>query len=120
MVVVTTKLTVMKKPCQGRFVRVYFVHDEEHVLDQLLWRRGRPVQWYLSVLPAVLQDAEVQVRAEGPDAITVARWEQNAGCQCGCSPGFLLDSPAPCEVYVRMESHIERVPRSPDQQPTTL
>lgn len=60
--------------------RVYVFVKGESVLDNLLNRYKRPGTRYKSV-----------VLAQHPELEGRIRWSQNAGCSCGCSPGFVID-----------------------------
>jgi hypothetical protein len=73
--------------------RVY-VWPSETVLEQLLNRRARPVSEYRkNILPEVLKYLNLP-------ADTKVRWSQNAGCQCGCSPGFILNTTSRTDLHV--------------------
>jgi hypothetical protein len=57
--------------------RVYFDHSGENILENLAFRRNRPVDLYKM----------------GLDRTTKFRWSIHAGCtMCPCSPGFLCDA----------------------------
>lgn len=61
--------------------RVYLWPEGEGVLDNFVNRWSRPTTLYRKVAKAVLADLGI----EGS-----LRWDQRAGCSCGCSPGFVL------------------------------
>jgi len=61
--------------------RVY-VWPSESMMDNLMERRDRP---YKDWKPFVLKALEMfGVRADS------VGWSQKAGCNCGCSPGFVV------------------------------
>ena len=63
--------------------RMYVSVADETIMDNLANRKRRPYNVYKTLihssdLASVLDLSEM-------------RWSQNAGCACGCSPGFILD-----------------------------
>jgi hypothetical protein len=63
--------------------RVYVWVRNETLLDQLENRRGRPhTEWR----PLVREQLRKVYGYTGR-----LSWSQNAGCSCGCSPGFVLE-----------------------------
>ena len=62
--------------------RLYIDTKDETILENLANRRSRPTQVYKSVLPQIFQALGVPVKP--------VRWSQYAGCNCPCSPGFIL------------------------------
>jgi len=62
---------------------VFFFPEGESVLAQLTTRWQRPEETYRDLLPEVFKRV-------GLPSDTKATWSQQAGCACGCSPGFLL------------------------------
>lgn len=78
--------------------RVYYSHTDETVWDNLANRRCRPVTIYRKHLPEVLKFL-------GLPADTKYRWSQYAGCSCGCSPAFILQTGSynRDDIYVRIE-----------------
>jgi hypothetical protein len=64
---------------------LYFVVNEEKLIENLEHRRNRPVQAWKRLIPEVLTKL-------GYDQNLSAkfRWSQKAGCSCGCSPGFIF------------------------------
>src|SRR5262249_1996513 len=109
MVIVTTTLTVSKQQVeQSDRMRVYFFHEGENIAHNLAWRYTRPIQWYFELLPAVLRDAEIATtETEAQEALKLATWHQEAGCECGCSPGIVLRRPAPFDLFVKISSRAE-------------
>jgi hypothetical protein len=60
--------------------RIYIFHQGENILQNLLKRYNRPVEFYRKeVLPKVVPEAMIKEY----------KWSQTAGCRCGCSPGFI-------------------------------
>lgn len=76
--------------------RVYWWFEKETVLDHLWNRHNEPWQEVKKVLPNILKDLGVSYKA--------LRWNQKAGCSCGCSPGFILvDSNLHCkDIYLML------------------
>lgn len=78
--------------------RVYIFPKGESVWDNLMNRHSRPATVYKKeVIPHVLT-------AMGLASDTKVRWSQTAGCGCGCSPGFIIDSVLGTEVFVDVEA----------------
>jgi hypothetical protein len=74
--------------------RVYFSMSKETVWSNLLERWNRPYKDFkVQAMPQVLE-------AMGLPADTKYRWSQKAGCSCGCSPGFIIDSVTGMTAYV--------------------
>lgn len=67
--------------------RVYFWPKSESIIENMRNRRSRPFNEYRKLLPEALVKAGLDV-----STAVGARWSQKAGCQCGCSPGFILQS----------------------------
>ena len=64
-------------------VRLFVEVRRERLRENLEKRFARPHETYRAeVLPKVLKNELWLAKAY---------WSQNAGCACGCSPGFLLD-----------------------------
>jgi hypothetical protein len=68
---------------------IYFFPQGENLADNLINRRNRPYEVYKTHLDQVL--AEAKKNPAFPQNVTAADfvWRQNAGCECGCSPGFI-------------------------------
>lgn len=80
---------------RAKYMRVY-VWPSETVLEQLFSRRNRPVSEYRkNILPEVL-------KSQGLPADTKIKWSQTAGCQCGCSPGFVLSVESRNDIHVHL------------------
>lgn len=62
--------------------RVFVWPKGETIMENLHLRRSRP---YKQMKPFALKAAE----AFGVRADSIG-WSQNAGCPCGCSPGFVV------------------------------
>jgi hypothetical protein len=80
-----------------RKARVYVSDDRPfNVLEDLENRFRRPAQVYRPHVEDAL--ARIGVDHAG------LRWSQRAGCSCGCSPGFVVDSDIPgirgCDLWV--------------------
>jgi hypothetical protein len=83
--------------------RIYIWPVNETIIDNLINRHCRPIDVYRrDILPTVL----------GLIGGTSAHWDQEAGCSCGCSPGFVVD-----DVY-GLEVHVQ-VSEMPDAGPAT-
>jgi hypothetical protein len=81
------------RPTYGK-VRVYFWPEGETVVENAVHGRWtRPHRLYRRHLPAVYQAAGI------PQGVK-ANWNQRAGCECGCSPGFILEHRATFDVHV--------------------
>ena len=64
--------------------RAYIFQEGESILENLANRRNRPVKLYRAYLEHAL------MVVGQPDA--TAYWNQKAGCNCGCSPGFIINN----------------------------
>lgn len=87
------KSVKVKNVCEFKKPRVYFFVDET-ILENLQNRRSRPYNEYRKLIPQVLKKANKQQDKELPKfpENTKACWSQKAGCSCGCSPGFILQT----------------------------
>lgn len=88
--------------------RIYVSEHGETVYDDLQNRFGRPVNSYRKAVSEALESIGIKDHK--------LRWSQNAGCSCGCSPGFILrksdgsgvlrwfaeDGYTPIDIYVRI------------------
>lgn len=63
---------------------VYVSVKGETVLDNFVNRRSRPYQALRPIVIEELKKANIQFES--------IRWSQNAGCSCGCSPGFIIQN----------------------------
>lgn len=63
--------------------RIYVDIKNESLAENLMNRRNRPVAEYRKVVNEVLELLEVDGKIS---------WSQNAGCDCACSPGFILSN----------------------------
>lgn len=80
---------------RAKYMRVY-IWPSETVLEQFFNRRARPVSEYRkNILPEVL-------KIQGLPADTKYRWSQTAGCQCGCSPAFILNVESRSDIHVHL------------------
>ena len=70
--------------------RIYVNRDSDTVLSWLHDRiegRQRPHSvWGATIVPIVLANLGIDLET------TTWRWSQKAGCDCGCSPAFILDA----------------------------
>ena len=83
-----------KRPV-ARKGRVYLWLSKESILENLLLRvtgeNCHPVSLFRrDVIPEILKEAGIE--GKGPKF----SWSRKAGCNCGCSPGFIVDGP---ELY---------------------
>lgn len=67
---------------KGHKPRIYISHSGESVIENLINRHSRPKDLYRECLDEVL----VQIGWVGYPV----HWSQKAGCNCGCSPGFIV------------------------------
>ena len=94
-----TTIEVARRNCtEDRYKRtvVYFWPKGENIMDNLMNRRNRPYDFYRQHLPQVMQQAGLD-----PKLAATAKWRQKAGCNCGCSPGFIID------FYSRDSIHVD-------------
>jgi len=108
MVIVTTTVAVSKRNAEHPAIHVYFFHRDESIVDNLVWRHVRPVQYYFELLPAILRDAGIPVTdAEAKEPLRLGEWDTYAGCGCGCSPGIILRRFGTSDLYVTIASRVE-------------
>lgn len=83
------RLAVTGRDRQRRNVLYFSVTNQEFAkpVKELLsgFRWNNPFRDYRKLLPEVFEKL-------GLPKTTKARWSQKAGCSCGCSPGFILDT----------------------------
>ena len=89
--------------------RVYFSHQGETFFENLAARHSRPVDLYRSFLPQVAKEL-------GLPPTTRFRWSQKAGCQCGCSPGFICSGVRRKDVRVEISTTFPTTSRSEEAQ----
>jgi hypothetical protein len=80
----------------SEFSRVYFFPEGEDATTNLLnnFEDNRPHDVYASeLMPKILS-------AMGLPFESNFRWDQLAGCSCGCSPGFVIENSKGKDVYV--------------------
>src|SRR5579864_1378033 len=65
--------------------RLYISHANESILENFGNRAARPVKLYKEILEEVRKLAKLPATA-------AFRWNQKAGCSCGCSPGFVVQN----------------------------
>ena len=71
--------------------RVYFFPKGENVLENLMHRFSRPSKAYKQLLVEVLEKANLPYITDIKAMAKKTVWSQRAGCQCGCSPGFVIN-----------------------------
>jgi hypothetical protein len=81
----------------ARRTRVHFFHEKENMLENLLSRHDRPENEYRVLLPEAL-------KALGRNPQVRAKWSQKAGCSCGCSPGFVLETRDNMNIFVTVKT----------------
>jgi hypothetical protein len=74
--------------------RVYICIDSENIIQNIEQRRQRPVAEFRKLMPEILKQAGLED--------VKFRWSQTAGCSCGCSPGFILESSAHKDIFVHI------------------
>lgn len=68
----------------GSFRSVIYVHPRgETLIDNLINRRSRPIKLWREQAVKALTDHKIEY--------SKLSWRQNAGCPCGCSPGFIAE-----------------------------
>lgn len=76
--------------------RLYMSHRNESMVENLLNRRSRPTAVYRELLPEIFEKL-------GLPATTKARWSQKAGCGCGCSPGFIINTHGRWDAFAEIK-----------------
>jgi hypothetical protein len=75
------------------YTRMYFFHKGETVLENFFYGRiNRPQKEYRKLLPEVFKRLEREPLE--------VKWSQNAGCSCGCSPGFIVKGMKGVDIFV--------------------
>jgi hypothetical protein len=69
-----------KKNAHGK---IYFNIKCETVFENLTNRRTRPYNEFRKFIPSILESLALDIDPKN------FRWSQKAGCDCGCSPGFV-------------------------------
>ncbi len=102
MSIVIKKITEKyNKKGRGKSI-IYFSPLNETISENLLKRRNRPVEDYKEMIPEILgylgypKDAEM-------------KWSQKAGCNCGCSPGFVFKCHYGKDISVEYRQEISRM-----------
>lgn len=88
-----------QKDTRAKKARMYFFHENENVMETFFNRRARSVKDYRAMMPEILKNLTQDFDAETLATLRF-RWSQNAGCSCGCSPGFIIDGIYGKEVFV--------------------
>ena len=86
----TTSHEQFEKP--GRKLRVYLFPKRETLLENLAERRNR--------CRSVWRKIALQVMDKHGYTNTKMVFSQTAGCQCGCSPGFIVDEKNGKELFI--------------------
>jgi len=77
--------------------KIYFFPKGENVIEQVWKRRLRPHNvLYKPLLPEVIKLANL------PEDVKF-HWSQQAGCSCGCSPGFVSENHSGKDIFVDIE-----------------
>lgn len=78
---------ITKRDSRQAEVRIYIWPKKETVMDNLVNRHSRPYKdWKPLAEEALAKVTNVAVK-DNPYKIG---WSQKAGCNCGCSPGFIV------------------------------
>jgi Ni,Fe-hydrogenase I small subunit len=76
--------------------RIFISNECESILQMIQLNNVRPYTAYKKeIIPSVLKTLEL------PED-TKVRWSQNAGCACGCSPGFIVDGHYSKNIFVNV------------------
>lgn len=87
-----------------RTAKVFVAPQGESILEQLTNRRNRPSDVYGALLKDRVRDELVKHGVFPADAKFTMQWSQKAGCQCGCSPGFVVrGTTTGVDIYVDVE-----------------
>jgi len=79
---------------------IYVWLEDETIRENLMNRRERPSKAYKEfVLPLGLKELGY-TEEEAKAIIKKAYWSQKAGCNCGCSPGFLTKGMKEGEAHI--------------------
>lgn len=63
---------------------IIYVHPVgETLIDNLINRRNRPIKLWREMAIRALNFSNIE--------FSKLSWRQNAGCSCGCSPGFIAE-----------------------------
>ena len=101
MITITTTVKIDTERAEHSRPYVYFFHQGEDIGHNLMWRHYRPIQLYFDLLPAILRYAGMTASEEEEGRPTaLGKWDQFAGCKCGCSPGIVLERPGLQDLYV--------------------
>lgn len=86
--------------------RLYFFHDGEKMIDNLMKRFSRPSTFYKKeVIPLMLDE----LKKDYPEVYEKVKdtkwsWNQYAGCSCGCSPGFVGNTKNKLQLFVTFKN----------------
>ena len=75
----------MAKKTSGYKSRIYVFPGNETILENFENRRSRPFNAYRKVALEALENHFIDVSK------LKLKWSQEAGCSCGCSPGFIVE-----------------------------
>lgn len=76
--------------------RIFFLHRDESIGENVIFRRSRPVAEYQKLLPEILKSVHL-------DPETLCTWSQTAGCSCGCTPGFIMTAKGRWDIVAVVE-----------------
>jgi hypothetical protein len=74
-----------------KYPRIYF-HYSSSIMENMIHRYNNPYKEYRKTFPEI----EKRLSLRGP---INAVWNQNAGCSCGCSPGFIVKNSDDIGLY---------------------
>ena len=80
--------------------RIYCWPQGETLQENLYNRRHRPIKEFRTVAQEGLRSLGID-----PDKYKLA-WRQKAGCDCGCSPGFIVEGPWDLKLS-RQDVHVD-------------
>ena len=84
---------ILREEERSKKGKIYFFVKEEGLIENLMFRRERPYKEYRKLLRRVLEEVRAQGKFFVPENVDMKliKWNQKAGCSCGCSPGFVID-----------------------------
>ena len=80
--------------------RIYIFNSGETIIENLVERHYRPVEFYKQVIiPHLIAQGFLNKDSD-------IKWSQKAGCSCPCSPGFIVESEYGYEIFVTSEQTV--------------